>query len=311
MKQKIATIFGASGFIGRHLLRSLAEKDFRIVVATRSPYLNGHLKPLGNPGQIDLEKVNIYDQENLKNLVRNSNIVINLVGILNENRKQKFVNIHEKFPNLLSQICNEFNIEKFIHISALGPNQKIKSNYISSKLRGEEKIFENFENSVILRPSIVFGPEDKFFNQFAFLSQFLPFLPLFGEGKTKFQPVYVGDVVKSINAILNKENINKNIYEIVGPEIYSFRELLEIVLKLVNRKKFFLNIPFSIAKIQAFFMQMMPNPLLTTDQVEILKYDNIATGMNPTIFDLDILPSTIESILPDYIYRFRKGGQFT
>ena len=311
MKQKIATIFGASGFIGRHLLRSLAEKDFRIVVATRSPYLNGHLKPLGNPGQIDLEKVNIYDQENLKNLVRNSNIVINLVGILNENRKQKFVNIHEKFPNLLSQICNEFNIEKFIHISALGPNHKIKSNYISSKLRGEEKIFENFENSVILRPSIVFGPEDKFFNQFAFLSQFLPFLPLFGEGKTKFQPVYVGDVVKSINAILNKENINKNIYEIVGPEIYSFRELLEIVLKLVNRKKFFLNIPFSIAKIQAFFMQMMPNPLLTTDQVEILKYDNIATGMNPTIFDLDISPSTIESILPDYIYRFRRGGQFT
>jgi len=311
MKQKIATIFGASGFIGRHLLRSLAEKDFRIVVATRSPYLNGHLKPLGNPGQIDLEKVNIYDQENLKNLVRNSNIVINLVGILNENRKQKFFNIHEKFPNLLSQICNEFNIEKFIHISALSPNQKIKSNYISSKLRGEEKIFENFENSVILRPSIVFGPEDKFFNQFAFLSQFLPFLPLFGEGKTKFQPVYVGDVVKSINAILNKENINKNIYEIVGPEIYSFRELLEIVLKLVNRKKFFLNIPFSIAKIQAFFMQMMPNPLLTTDQVEILKYDNIATGMNPTIFDLDISPSTIESILPDYIYRFRKGGQFT
>ena len=311
MKQKIATIFGASGFIGRHLLRSLAEKDFRIVVATRSPYLNGHLKPLGNPGQIDLEKVNIYDQENLKNLVRNSNIVINLVGILNENRKQKFFNIHEKFPNLLSQICNEFNIEKFIHISALGPNHKIKSNYISSKLRGEEKIFENFENSVILRPSIVFGPEDKFFNQFAFLSQFLPFLPLFGKGKTKFQPVYVGDVVKSINAILNKENINKNIYEIVGPEIYSFRELLEIVLKLVNRKKFFLNIPFSIAKIQAFFMQMMPNPLLTTDQVEILKYDNIATGMNPTIFDLDISPSTIESILPDYIYRFRRGGQFT
>ncbi len=311
MKQKIATIFGASGFIGRHLLRSLAEKDFRIVVATRSPYLNGHLKPLGNPGQIDLEKVNIYDEDNLRNLIKNSNLVINLIGILNQNSKQKFTNIHEKFPSLLSKICNEFNVEKFLHISALGVSHKINSKYMKSKLKGEEKIFENFRNSIILRPSIVFGPEDKFFNQFAFLSQFLPFLPLFGGGETKFQPVYVGDVVKSINAILDKEEIKANIYEIVGPEVYSFRELLEILLKTINRKRFFINVPFSVAKLQAFFMQLLPNPLLTPDQVEILKYDNVATGANPTLFDLDISPLTIESVLPDYIYRFRKGGEFS
>ena len=194
MKQKIATIFGASGFIGRHLIRRLTEKGFRIVAATRSPYLHGYLKPLGNPGEVDLEEVNLFDEERLKILIKNSNYVINLVGILYETRKQKFDDIHIKFPNLLSKICAEQNITKLIHISALGINEKNTSKYMLSKQKGENNILNNFKNSVILRPSIVFGPEDNFFNQFASLVEFFPALPLIGGGQTKFQPIFVGDV---------------------------------------------------------------------------------------------------------------------
>ena len=172
MKQKIATIFGASGFIGRHLIRRLTKRDFRIIAATRSPYLNGYLKPLGNPGQIDLEKVNLFDEERLRTLIKNSDVVINLVGILYENKQQKFENIHAKFPELLSKLCNELNIEKLVYISALGVNEIVNSQYMQSKLKGEINILNNFNRSVILRPSVIFGPEDKFFNLFASLAEF-------------------------------------------------------------------------------------------------------------------------------------------
>ena len=310
MKQKIATIFGASGFIGRHLIRRLTEKDFRIIVATRSPYLHGHLKPLGNPGQIDLEKVNLFEEENLRTLIKNSDVVINLVGILYENKKQKFEDIHVKFPALLSKLCNEQNIKKLVHISALGINETANSQYMQSKLKGEKNILNNFNGSVILRPSIIFGPEDKFFNQFASLAEFFPALPLIGGGLTYFQPIYVGDVVKSIVTILEKEEINKNIYELGGPQTFTFKELMEILLRQIKKKRFLVPIPFLFAKFQAKILQLLPKPLLTTDQVEMLKYDNIVTNKYPTLKDLKISPKTLESVLPDYIWRFRKGGQF-
>ena len=310
MKQKIATIFGASGFIGRHLIRCLTEKDFRIIAATRSPYLYGYLKPLGNPGQIDLEKVNLFEEENLRTLIKNSDVVINLVGILYENKKQKFENIHVKFPSLLTKLCNEQNIKKLVHISALGINETANSQYMQSKLKGEKNILNNFNRSVILRPSIIFGPEDKFFNQFAALAEFFPALPLIGGGLTYFQPIYVGDVVKSIVTILEKEEINKNIYELGGPQTFTFKELMEILLKQIKKKRFLVPIPFSFAKFQAKILQLLPKPLLTTDQVEMLKYDNIVTNKYPTLKDLKISPKTLESVLPDYIWRFRKGGQF-
>ena len=310
MKQKIATIFGASGFIGRHLIRSLTEKDFRIIAATRSPYLYGYLKPLGNPGQIDLEKVNLFEEENLRTLIKNSDVVINLVGILYENKKQKFEDIHVKFPALLTKLCNEQNIKKLVHISALGINETANSQYMQSKLKGEKNILNNFNRSVILRPSIIFGPEDKFFNQFATLAEFFPALPLIGGGLTYFQPIYVGDVVKSIVTILEKEEINKNIYELGGPQTFTFKELMEILLKQIKKKRFLVPIPFSFAKFQAKILQLLPKPLLTTDQVEMLKYDNIVTNKYPTLKDLKISPKTLESVLPDYIWRFRKGGQF-
>jgi len=310
MKQKIATIFGATGFIGRHLIRRLTEKDFRIIVATRSPYLHGYLKPLGDPGQIDLERVNLFDEKTLKVLLKNSNVVVNLVGILYETRKQKFENIHSKFPELLSKLCNEHGIEKFIHLSALGINEDVKSMYMRTKLQGEKNILNNFDNSIILRPSIVFGPEDKFFNQFASLSQFLPFLPLIGGGQTKFQPIYVGDVAKAIATILETEEIDNKIYELGGAEIFTFQQLMNILLKEIQKRRFLIPIPFSIAKFMARILQLFPKPLITTDQIEMLKEDNVVSNNYGTLLDLNIEPTTIESILPHYIYRFRKGGEF-
>ena len=310
MKQKIATIFGASGFIGRHLIRRLTKKDFQIIAATRSPYLHGYLKPLGNPGQIDLEKVNLFDEERLRTLIKSSDVVINLVGILYETKKQKFEDIHAKFPDLLSKLCSELNIKKLVHISALGINETVSSQYMQSKLKGEKNIINNFDRSAILRPSVIFGPEDRFFNQFASLAEFFPVLPLIGGGLTYFQPIYVEDIAKSIVVVSEKEEINNSIYELGGPQTFTFKELMKILLKQIKKKRFLVPIPFSFAKFQAKILQLLPKPPLTTDQVEMLKYDNIVTNNYPTIKDLKINPKTIESVLPNYIWRFRRGGQF-
>jgi len=309
MNQKIATIFGGSGFIGRHLIRRLTKQDYRIIVATRSPHLNGFLKPLGDSGQVELVKTNLYDADNIKNVLQNSNIAINLVGILYETGKQKFHHLHSEFPKLLSKICTELKLEKLVHISALGVKENHTSRYMSSKLQGEQHIQNNFKSSVILRPSLIFGPEDKFFNSFATLAQFSPVIPLIGGGSTLFEPIFVEDVADSIVQSLKKTNLKSNIYEL-GGDRYSFKELIKILLKEIKKKRFLMPIPFGFAKFQSYFMQVMPKPLLTPDQVEMLKYDNIVSGDYKTLKDLGITGTSIQSILPKYIYRFRTGGQF-
>ena len=308
---KVVCIFGASGFIGRHLIRRLTKKDFRIIVATRSPYLHGYLKPLGNPGQIDLEKANLFDEEKLRILVKSSDVVINLVGILHETKKQKFEDIHEKFPDLLSKLCGELNIKKLVHISALGINETVSSQYMQSKLKGEKNIINNFNRSVILRPSVIFGPEDKFFNQFASIAEFFPVLPLVGGGLTYFQPIYVGDIAKSIMAVLEKDEINNNIFELGGPQIFTFKELMEILLKQIKKKRFLLPIPIPIAKVLGRILQVMPKPLLSADQVELMQYDSIVSNKYPTVKDLKIKPKNINEVLPSYIWRHRQEGQFS
>jgi len=308
--QKIIAIFGAGGFLGKYLVGQLAKLDYRIKIATRNPYLKGYLKPLGNPGQIELFKTNIFNPEDVKKVLRNCSSAINLVGILYETRKQKFNQVHSQFPYLLSNLCNEIGIKNMVHISALGIKKNHTSKYMQSKLEGEKNIQNLFKNSVILRPSLIFGPDDKFFNTFASLTQFLPIIPLIGEGKTKFSPIYAGDVAKAIVKVLTLNNSDPKIYELGGPEIYSFKELMEILLKEIKKKRLLIPIPFSVAKIQSYFLQMMPNPLLTPDQVELLKYNNILTGEYPNLKDLGIVGKTIQSILPKYIYRFRDGGQF-
>ena len=308
--QRIIAIFGAGGFIGKHLIRNLTKLDYRIKIATRSPYLKGYLKPLGNPGQIELFKTNIFNEEDVKNVLKNCDLVINLVGILYETRKQKFNHIHSRFPQLLSNLCNEQGIKNLVHISALGVKEKHNSLYMQSKLEGEKNIQDTFKPSVILRPSVVFGPEDKFFNTFASLAQFSPALPLVGGGKTKFAPIYVGDVAKAIVKALELNNSEPKIYELGGPKNYSFKELMEILLREIKKKRFLIPIPFGVAKFQSYFLQMMPNPILTPDQVELLKHNNIVSGDHPTLKDLGISGTPIQSILSKYIYRFREGGQF-
>ena len=308
--QKIIAIFGAGGFFGKHLMRQLTKLDYRVKVATRNPYLKGYLKPLGNPGQIELFKTNIFNSEDVKQVLKNCDLAINLVGILYETRKQKFNQVHAKFPYLLSNLCNEIGVKNLVHISALGVREGHISKYMQSKLEGEKNIQKVFKPSVILRPSLVFGPEDKFFNVFASIAQFSPALPLIGWGKTKFSPIYVGDVAKAIVKTLKLENSKPKIYELGGPKNYSFKELMEILLEEIKKKRFLIPIPFSVAKLQSYFLQMMPNPLLTSDQVDMLKYNNIVSGEYPTLEDLGIRGKTIQSILPKYIYRFRTGGQF-
>ena len=307
---KIIAIFGAGGFIGKHLIRRITKLDYRIKVGTRNPYLKGYLKLLGSPGQIELFKTNIFNLEEVKQVLRNCDYVINLVGALYETRKQKFNQIHADFPYLLSNLCNEFRVKKLIHISALGVKKNHNSKYIQSKLAGEKNIQDIFKSSIILRPSVVFGPEDKFFNTFASLAQFSLALPLIGGGKTKFAPIYVGDIAKAIVKTLEINSSEPKIYELGGPENYTFKQLMEILLSEIKKRRFFISIPFSIAKFQSYFLQMLPKPLITPDQVEMLKYNNIVSGEHPTLQDLGISGKNIHSILPKYIYRFRRGGQF-
>ena len=307
--QQIA-VFGAGGFLGRHLIRELTKLDYRVKIATRNPFLKGYLRPLGNPGQIELIKTNIFNVEDVKQVLKNCDYAINLVGILYETRKQKFIQIHSHFPYLLSNLCNEIGIKNLIHVSALGVKEKHSSQYIQSKFQGEKNIKNFFKPSVILRPSLIFGPEDKFFNTFASYARISPALPLIGGGKTKFAPIYCVDVGKAIVKALELKNTKPKIYELGGPENYSFRELIEILLGEIKKKRFLVNIPFNIAKFQSYFLQMLPNPILTMDQVELLKYDNIISGEHPTLKDLGIQGKTIHSILPEYIYRFRTYGQF-
>ena len=308
--QKIIGIFGAGGFLGKHLMRQLTKLDYRVKVATRNPYLKGYLKPLGNPGQIELFKTNIFNPEDVKQVLKNCDLAINLVGILYETRKQKFNQIHAQFPNLLSELCNELGIKKLVHVSALGVKEGHPSQYMQSKLQGEKNIQDTFKQSVILRPGIMFGPEDKFFNIFATLAQFSPALPLIGGGKTVFEPIYVGDVAQTIVKSLELNNLKPNIYELGGAN-YSFKELMQILLSEINKKRFLIPIPWGMAKFQSYFLQMLPTPLLTPDQVTMLRYDNVVSGEYKTLKNLKIKPTTIQSILPKYIYRFRSGGEFS
>jgi len=308
--QKIIGIFGAGGFLGKHLMRQLTKLDYRVKVATRNPYLKGYLKPLGNPGQIELFKTNIFNPEDVKQVLKNCDLAINLVGILYETRKQKFNQIHAQFPNLLSELCNELGIKKLVHVSALGVKEGHPSQYMQSKLQGEKNIQDTFKQSVILRPGIMFGPEDKFFNTFATLAQFSPALPLIGGGKTVFEPIYVGDVAQTIVKSLELNNSKPSIYELGGAN-YSFKELMQILLSEINKKRFLIPIPWGMAKFQSYFLQMLPTPLLTPDQVTMLRYDNVVSGEYKTLKNLKIQPTTIQSILPKYIYRFRSGGEFS
>ena len=310
---RIIALFGGSGFIGINLIRELTKLDYRIKIPSRRPFLHGRLKPLGNPGQIELFKINIFNPEDVKKILKNCYAAINLVGILHETRKQKFNHVHSEFPYLLSNLCNEMGIKKLIHVSALGIREGHSSKYIQSKLQGEKNIQKNFKSSVILRPSILFGQSDQFFCRFASIAQFSPFLPLIGGGKTKFAPIYVGDIAKGIVRALELNNLEPKIFELGGPKDYTFKELMKILLIEIKKKRFLIPIPFSFAKFLSHCcLQALPGPLkITPDQIEILKKnDNVVSGDYPTLKDFGITGTPIQSILPKVLQRFRTGGEF-
>ena len=310
MKNQICTILGGGGFIGRYLVRNLTKKNYRCIISTRNSFQKGYLKTQATPGAIELIDWNPNNFSELKEAIKNSDVVINLIGILYETRKQKFYNIHSTIPEVVAKACKESEVKKFIHVSAIGANDNSKSLYQKSKYSGEVKALNNFNKTVIIRPSVVCGTEDNFTNLFSKLS-FLPVIPLVGINY-KFQPVLVNDVADAIvRAIETKNNENK-IYEIGGPKIISFGDMVKSILKTINKKRFVVPMPMPIAKIQSTITDLLPfPPILTKDQCEILsEADNIVSNNFLSLKDLDLKPSDVEEEMKKWLWRYREGGQF-
>ena len=310
MKNQICTILGGGGFIGRYLVRNLTKKNYRCIISTRKAFEKGYLKTQATPGAIELIDWNPNNFSELKEAIKNSDIVINLIGILYETRKQKFYNIHTNIPEAVAKICSESEVKKFIHVSAIGANENSKSLYQKSKYQGEVKALNNFKNTVILRPSVVCGTEDNFTNLFSKLS-ILPIIPVVGINY-KFQPILVDDVADAIVQAIEMKGNEGKIYEIGGPKIISFGDMVKSILKTINKKRFVVPMPMPIAKIQSTITDLLPiPPILTKDQCEILsEADNVVSKNYLTLKDLNINPSDVEEEMKKWLWRFKDGGQF-
>ena len=313
MKQKKILVFGASGAIGRNLVRKLAKSNFIITAVTRNLHQKGYiLKTQANAGYINIVEASIFDEQKLKNLISKNDICINLVGILFEKGKRNtFKNIHTFFPSLISKICNENNIEQFIQISALGIDQAKDSNYAISKLQGENNVKKNFSAATILRPSVVYSVDDNFTTNFMTLLNRMPFFPLYYNGKTKFMPICCSDLTEIIFQVISK-NIKSVTIECVGPEIISLKDILKKLLKLIEKRRLLIPIPLIIARLSAIIFQLLPKPLLTTDQLTLLKYDNVASGKYKTNFDIGF-PSVhkFDLEVKKYAFMWKESGQFS
>jgi uncharacterized protein YbjT (DUF2867 family) len=313
MKEKNCLIFGGSGQIGRHLIRKLTKNNIRVTVVTRNIHQKSYIiKTQGNAGYIDIVESNIYDEKKIRELFNKTDICINLVGILYEKKRgNTFKNIHALFPSLLAKLSKEYNLSNFIHLSALGINEAIDSKYALSKLEGERNILKNFPSATILRPSVVYSVDDNFTTNFMTLLNRLPLFPIYYNGKTKFTPIHCSDLTNIIHhVILN--NINSKIIECTGPEILTFREIIEKLLKLINKKRLLLPFPLPLAVISAKLFQLMPKPLLTEDQLRLLKYDNILSGKYKNNVEIGI-PSKcfFDKEVEKYSFMWKEGGQFS
>ena len=313
MKEKNCLIFGGSGQIGRNLIRKLTKNNYRVTVVTRSIHQKSlMIKTQANQGWIDIVEANIFEENKIRKLFENTDICINLIGILFEKRKgNTFQNIHNLFPTILSKLAKEYGLKKFIHLSALGIDQAIDSKYAKSKLDGEINILKNFPNATILRPSIVYSIDDGFTTKFMTLLRRLPVFPLYYSGKTKFMPIHCSDLTDIICNVIFK-NDNLSVIECVGPETISFKEILEKLLILIDKKRFLLPFPLPLATFTAKIFQLLPNPLLTHDQLKLLKYNNITSGKYKTNFDIGV-PSTkfFDIEVKKYCYMWKDGGQFS
>ena len=312
MKGKNCLIFGGSGQIGRHLIRKLTKNDYKVIVVTRNIHQKGHIiKTQGNAGYIDIVEANIFDEAKIKSLFEKSDICINLVGILYEKKKNSFKNIHTLFPLLLAKLCKQNNLRHLIHLSALGVNEAVDSDYAKSKLEGEKEILKNFPLSTILRPSVVYSIDDNFTTSFMTLLSRLPFFPLYYNGQTKFMPIHSSDLVNIIYNIISK-NIYSQIIECVGPETLTLKEIIEKLLNLIDKKRILLPMPLLFGKFSAKFFQLFPKPLLTEDQLRLLKYDNIISGKYKTNTDIGFPAKCLfEKEVEKYCYMWRHGGQFS
>jgi uncharacterized protein YbjT (DUF2867 family) len=310
----LVTVFGASGFVGRHVVRALAKRGWRVRAAVRRPDLAGHLQPMGGVGQIMAVQANLRYPDSVLAAVKGADAVVNLVGILYETGRQSFDKVQADGPSAIATACARLGIRNVVHVSAIGADANSPAQYARTKAAGEAAILRQVPSAVIMRPSIVFGPEDNFFNQFAGLARMLPALPLIGGGETKFQPVFVGDVAEAVALALEGKAKPGAVYELGGPARKSFRQILEYILKETGRSRALVPIPFPIAELQGRVLGMLPKPLLTRDQVLMLKSDNVvsegAISAGLTLEGLGIQPESVEAIVPSYIYRFRAAGQF-
>ncbi|MCA3656248.1 MAG: complex I NDUFA9 subunit family protein [Methylobacterium sp.] len=311
---RLVTIFGGSGFLGRHLTQALAKRGWRVRAAVRRPDLAGHLQPLGMVGQIHAVQANLRYPDSVARAVAGADAVVNLVGILHEGGRQTFSAVQAQGPRIVAEAAAKAGVESLVQVSAIGADPNSPADYARSKAAGEAATLAAFPTAVIMRPSIVFGPEDQFFNRFADMARFLPFLPLIGGGETKFQPVYVGDVAEAIARALEGAAKPGATYELGGPEVKSFKALLEYILAITGRSRALVPLPFPIARLQASVMELLPSPMLTVDQVRMLETDNVvgpeALAAKRTLAGLGVTPTTIEAVVPGYLYRFRKHGQF-
>jgi len=309
----LVTVFGGSGFLGRHVVRALAIRQYRIRVAVRRPELAGHLKPLGGVGQIETVQANLRFPPSVEAAARDADVVINLVGILFERGRQRFDAVQAQGAEAVARAAGAGGA-RLIHVSAIGADETSTSRYARSKAAGERLALAVQPGAIIIRPSIVFGPEDDFFNRFAALARIAPALPLPGGGHTRFQPVFAGDVGEAIAKALGGEGKPGATYELGGPDVRTFKELMEFTLATIERRRLLVPVPFALLKLQAAFLQFLPKPPITPDQVELLKSDNVvfaaAREQGRTLEGLGIIPNSVASVVPDYLWRFRKTGQF-
>jgi uncharacterized protein YbjT (DUF2867 family) len=309
----LITVFGGSGFLGRHVVRALCKQGYRIRVAVRRPELAGYLQPLGRVGQIHAVQANLRHPGSVEAAARDADVLVNLVGILFERGRQRFETV-QAFGAEAVALAAAAHGARLVHVSAIGADAQSTSLYARSKAEGEQLVLAAMPGATILRPSIVFGPEDDFFNRFGAMARIAPALPLVGGGHTRFQPVFAGDVGAAVAAAVEGRTKPGATYELGGPEAKTFRQLMEFVLATIERKRLLVPLPFGLAKLQSYFLQFMPKPLLTPDQVELLKTDNVvsedAKRDGRTLEGLGITPTDMEVIVPFYLQRFRKTGQF-
>ncbi len=312
MKPKNILVFGATGQIGRNLVRKLTKKNYKVTAVTRNLHQKGYiLKTQANPGYIDIVEANIFDVNKIQEIVSNCDICINLIGILYEKGANSFKNIHTNFPSILSELCFKKNIKQFIHVSSLGIESVVKSNYAKSKLDGEKELKKNFPKALILRPSLVYSVDDNFTTLFMSLINIMPFFPLYYNGRTKFSPIHCSDMTEIILTMVENK-VNSQIVECIGPEQLTFKEIVINLLNSINKNRPLISVPLFMAKFLAFFFELFPKPLLTRDQLRLLKHDNIASGKYKTNFDFDI-PSVLifRNEVDKYSFMWREGGQFS